>query len=245
MRWTDIADWIGPTPNENPGAMATVLGVVVHIQQGTEAGTEAWQLNPASQVSSHFLSPKVGRGKQMVDTADKAWTEAQGNAHWLSIENEGLSGQTLSPDQVEFNAQVLAKAHLLYNVPLQVTNDVNTPGLGHHSMGGVPWGNHPDCPGDPIIAQKPAIVARAQQIANETMSVTSDNILLAWSQGNQKGAGGEDIEPVKWRVRDEAWQAAITKAVSDLTAAVAALKAENATGVTPGTKLAVTVDSVT
>lgn len=242
-RWTDIADWIGPTVNKQTQGMGKVIGVVVHIQQGTEAGTEAWQRNPSAQVSSHFLSPKVGRGRQMVDTYDKAWCQALGNLNWLSIENEGLSGQTLTPNQLEFNAQVLAKAHVVYNVPLQVSNDPNVPGLCHHSAGGVGWGNHPDCPGSPIIAQKPAIVARARQIVDETLSTTSDNIIQAWANGQSQGSAGEDVEPVKWRIRDEAWQQSVNKTLADLAARLADLKATSG-GIAPGAKLAVTVDSV-
>ena len=234
MRWTDIADWIGPTVNETPGGMSQVLGVVVHIQQGSEAGTEACQHNPAAQVSSHFLSPKVGRGRQMVDTQDKAWTEVAGNSHWLSIENEGWSGQTLTPDQLEFNAQVLAKAHVVHGVPLQVTNDVNVPGLGHHSMGGVAWGNHPDCPGDPIIAQKPAIVARAQQIVEEMTAIQltdADFQALIW-RVEALCSGSETVEggPTKG---ETVW---INQQLKKLQVASQPIQ--------PGAKLGVTVDSV-
>lgn len=174
-RWTDIADWIG-LPAENFGdgdyreleradAMYEVRGVVLHIEQGSDAGSTAWMKNPASNVSSHFLSRKAQvRGSQMVDTADRAWTQADGNGHWLSIENEGFSGEQLTAQQVEFCAQVLAKAHLVYGVPLQATDDPNGYGLGWHGMGGADWGGHYDCPGEPIKAQRGAIVARAHDI---------------------------------------------------------------------------------
>jgi hypothetical protein len=217
--------------------MSTIVGVVVHIQQGTEAGTEAWQNNPASQVSSHFLSPKVGRGRQMVDTQDKAWAEATGNSHWLSVENEGLTGQALTPDQVEFNAQVLAKAHVVYNVPLQVSNGPDVPGLCHHSAGGIPWGNHPDCPGPPVIAQKPAIVARAQQIVDE-MTANYDQARLTAIGATYQGY---PADPLYKDLAANSIQAVLV-AIRDLTAKVDKLSASS--GVQAGTKLAVTVDSV-
>lgn len=165
--WQDIATWIGPSPNKVSGGMSTVVGVVLHIQDGNEQGTEAWQRNPGSQVSSHFLAPKTapyGRGKQMVDTADRAWAQAAGNLHWLSIECEGVTGQVLTPDQIEFCAEVLARAHEIYRVPIVSTDSPNTPGLGWHGMGGAAWGGHFSCPGDPIKAQRPQIIARALQI---------------------------------------------------------------------------------
>lgn len=244
MRWTDIADWIGPTRNEGDGdgtplepadAISSILGVVVHIQQGSETGTEAWQRNPDSQVSSHFLSPKVGRGRQMVDTADRAWAQVAGNSHWLSVENEGLTGQTLTADQIEFNAQVLAKAHLIHNVPLQVSNDPNVPGLCHHSAGGVGWGNHPDCPGNPVIAQKPAIVARAQEIVEEMTALDVND---------------PNFQALIWRIKalvggDETVQGGPTK--DEPVWLVQTLKKVQVTptALQPGVKLAVTVDSVT
>jgi len=45
-----------------------------------------------------------------------------------------------------------------------VSNDVNTKGYGIHSMGGVPWGNHPSCPGGVREAQRAAIIALAKEI---------------------------------------------------------------------------------
>src|SRR5256884_8613828 len=169
MIYSDLATWVGPTGNETPHGMGNAYGVVLHIQEGTEAGTEAWQRNPASQVSSHFLAPKSGRLRQMVDTADRAWCEVAGNSHWWSIEIEGHHGDHLTGDQLEACAQVLARAHRDEAVPLAISNNPNATtdaqgGLGYHAMGGNAWGGHFDCPGQPIIDAPPAIVARAQQI---------------------------------------------------------------------------------
>lgn len=168
--WTDLADWIGPTPNRNPGGMRSIFGVCLHIQQGTEPGSESWERNPAAQVSSHFLAPKTGRLKQMVDTADRAWAQAGGNDNYLSIECEGLSGQTLTADQVESCAEVLARASVNYGVPLILADKPGDHGLIYHAAGGDDWGGHPDCPGSPIIAQRSAIIQRAAQIVGRPVT---------------------------------------------------------------------------
>jgi hypothetical protein len=144
--------------------MVEVRGLVLHIQQGTEAGSESWFKNPASQASSHFLNPKTGGLRQLVDTKDRAWAEADGNAHWVSIENEGFVPAALTASQVENAAQLLAWLHKTYQVPLQSTDDPNGKGLGWHGMGGAAWGGHTGCPGDAIKAQRPAIIARAKAI---------------------------------------------------------------------------------
>jgi hypothetical protein len=161
------ATWIGPTPNMHPNGMLAHKGLVLHIQQGTEAGSESWFKNPESQASAHFLNPKSGGLRQLVDTDDRAWAEMKGNWYWVSIENEGLSGQSLTASQVENAAQLFAWLHKMYNVPLQSTDDPNGTGLGWHGMGGAAWGGHYDCPGDPIKAQRPQIIARAKEILGE------------------------------------------------------------------------------
>lgn len=160
--WTDLAQWVGPTPNHG-GAIVSHLYVVEHIADGTFQGTINWQLNDASNVSSHFIVAKDGRIVQMVDTNQQAWTQIQGNPYSISIENEGFTGEQLTAAQVEASARILERAHREHGIPLQVTSRVGTPGLAHHSMGyesGVNWG-HQFCPGEPIKAQKPAIVAQA------------------------------------------------------------------------------------
>ena len=173
-RWTNVAAWRGPAANnfgdgdyverEPADALTEVRGLVVHIADGTFAGTISWERNPASNVSSHFVAAKDGRLAQMVDTHDRAWTQRTGNSRWLSVECEGYGGQTLTSAQLDALARLLAEAHRRHGVPLQVTSSSSGRGLGHHSMD-PDWG-HQSCPGAPIIAQKAEIVARAQRIIN-------------------------------------------------------------------------------
>lgn len=166
--WTDVANWIGPTPNCTPKGMIQILGVCLHIQQGTEAGSQAWESDPASQVSSHFLAPKSGRAQQLVDVADAAWCQAEGNPYYLSIECEGYSGQTLTPDQVLACARITAKAHQLYGFSMKLAGYPGDQGIAYHALGGDSWGGHPDCPGPPIIAQRAHILAVAQHLLTVT-----------------------------------------------------------------------------
>lgn len=140
--------------------MSEQRGVVIHIAEGSYDGTIAWQRNPTANVSSHFIVAADGRVAQMVDTNDRAWTQIGGNGHWLSVENEGHTPNPLSPAQVDANAKILARWHQVYGGPLQLAASPAGKGLGHHSMGGAAWG-HLDCPGPAIVAQKPAILAKA------------------------------------------------------------------------------------
>jgi hypothetical protein len=179
--WTDLAAWRGPTPNRAAGGMVETRGLVVHIADGTYEGTISWQRDPANEVSSHFIVARDGTTAQLVDTADKAWTQKAGNGHWLSVECAGFSvdsplhpghpgWEKLTDAQIGAVGRILAKAHQGCGVPLRLADDPSDEGLGHHSMGGAAWG-HPKCPGPPIIAQKPAVLAAAQRIVSPVTPV--------------------------------------------------------------------------
>jgi hypothetical protein len=182
-RWTDLAEWVGPTINEGDGdgkpgepadRLTEVRGLVLHIASGFYQGTIAWQRNASADVSSHFIVARDGRCAQMVDTADRAWTQRSGNSRWLSVELEGFAvgdnlhkthpgWERLTDAQIEVCARLLHRIHQVYGVPLQLAGSPSGRGLGHHSMGhesGVNWG-HQFCPGEPIKQQKPLILARA------------------------------------------------------------------------------------
>lgn len=175
-RW-DLAEWVGPTPNRYINGRIEVRGVILHTMQGSYAGSIAWGKNPASQVSFEFATRRDGHIGQLVDTADAAWTQGAGNGHWYAIENEGESGTPLTPAQVEACAQIYAETVRRHpHVPLTATDSPDGYGLGWHGMGGVPWGNHPNCPGQPIIDQRGAILARAGAILNGEDIVTPDDI---------------------------------------------------------------------
>ena len=137
------------------------MGLVLHRQQGTEAGTDEWFHNPVAQASAHFGIPKVGIPDQWMDTVDKAWAEIAGNARWLSAELEGYVGEPLTPNQIYWAAQIFAWGHNLYGYALQLTSSPSVQGLGYHSMGGPAWG-HLECPGAIVINARPQIVSMAR-----------------------------------------------------------------------------------
>jgi hypothetical protein len=164
-----------PVPNCTTGGQEAVYGVVLHIMEGTLDGSDAWFRNPAAQASSHFGVGRDGRICQWVDTADRAWAQSAGNRTWLSIEHEGHSGDSLTPAQLAATGRIVAWAHTAHGVPLQPTDSVTGRGIGWHGMGGAAWGGHVNCPGDPIKAQRAAIIAAAKGGTEEdtTMPLTT------------------------------------------------------------------------
>lgn len=163
--WSDIAEWRGPVLHHK-GTIDKYLYVVLHTADGSYEGTIAWQKNKASGNSSHFVVGLDGKIAQVNDTANRSGAQIEGNPYSIAVENAGSEKSPLTAAQIEANAKILAKAHLVHGIPLQITGQVGRPGLGHHSMGaesGANWG-HSQCPGPIIKAQKSAILARAIQI---------------------------------------------------------------------------------
>ncbi|MFI2779529.1 peptidoglycan-binding protein [Streptomyces sp. ALB3] len=70
---------------------ATVDKVVVHVTQGSYAGTISWFQNATSKVSSHYVvRSSDGQITQMVRDKDTAYHAKSANASSLGIEHEGF-----------------------------------------------------------------------------------------------------------------------------------------------------------
>jgi N-acetylmuramoyl-L-alanine amidase len=153
------ATWRGPVPNMQPGGQTPpLLWFVVHIQQGYETGTNATFHDPRTNVSAHFGNPKKGPLDQWVEVGDRAWAQAAGNDQGISVENEGFTGHKLTRNQLRNLADLYTWCHLQHGIPLVITQTPARPGLIGHGQGGAPWGNHPDCPGAPILKQRAKIL---------------------------------------------------------------------------------------
>jgi hypothetical protein len=158
------AQW-RPVSNETPGGMAAYTFLVLHIMQGTLAGTDGWFHNTASRVSAHFGVGKDGTVYQWVDTADMAWAQSAGNPVGISIEHEGNVPDALTPQQIAADSAILAWASQVHGIPLQVTDDaVAGSGVCGHSTGALQHWGHPACPGQAILDQRQQIVDGASQI---------------------------------------------------------------------------------
>lgn len=161
-----------PVPNCTKGGQESVHGVVLHIMQGSLAGSDSWFRNAVSQASAHFGVGRNGAIYQWVDTADRAWAQAAGNKNWLSIEHEGYSGTPLTAAQISATAKIVAWAQQTHHFTLQATDSPDGRGVGWHGMGGAAWGGHIDCPGAPIKSQRAAIITAAKAIITPSSGST-------------------------------------------------------------------------
>ncbi|MFB6816515.1 peptidoglycan-binding protein [Streptomyces sp. NPDC056347] len=84
--------WVAADPNNyTQGRTATIDKVVVHVTQGSYAGSINWFRNPASEVSAHYVvRSSDGEITQMVRDGDTAYHARSANSSSLGIEHEGF-----------------------------------------------------------------------------------------------------------------------------------------------------------
>lgn len=147
--------------SSHSGLMTAHLGLVLHVQVGNGSCYGEFAV-PANAASSTWWVSKAGVIEQYVDADYAAWTEAAGNFTWDSVETEGEPSEPLTDAQIHGVAKIYAWGMAKYGWPAQLSEAPTTRGLGWHGMGGVPWGNHPSCPGDLRKAQRAAILTLAK-----------------------------------------------------------------------------------
>ncbi len=158
MRYPD-AQWVGAAPEDFSVGHIGHRRIVIHIEQGSESGTDNWFHNPASYVSAHFGNPRVGRLQQFVDTDQMAYHCAQWNGDSIGIEHEGYSGQRLNANQLKNLRALLLWIREVHKTPLNFVTTPYLPGVIGH--GHLPEGtlSHPNCPGGPILVQVNSLLA--------------------------------------------------------------------------------------
>ena len=145
------AIWKGANDEDYSRAHITPRFIVIHVEQGSETGTDAWFHDPQSQVSAHFGVSKLGVVSQFVDTAYEAYAECAYNGVGISIEHEGYSGEHLTYQQIDADARLLMWINETHGVPLRwQVNALHRGGVVGHGELGVSGGDHLDCPGIPI-----------------------------------------------------------------------------------------------
>lgn len=208
------ATWRPLTINHSKGGNRPRV-VILHIIVGTLVGADSWFRNPRSKVSAHFGVGKDGRITQWVDTADRAWANAGANPYSISIENEGQVGDALTAAQVESNARIVAWASTAHGIPIQVNNSAGGSGLSYHRMASAWSLGGTACPGDRIIAQRPAIVARARQLAGGAAPGTNPTIEGDPLIGLKKGDKGEAVKALQELIKFAGQGSALGKAGVD------------------------------
>jgi hypothetical protein len=125
--------------NYASGRAETISQVVIHVTQGSYAGTISWFQNPESQVSAHYVI-RSGDGEvtQMVADADTAWHARSANASALGIEHEGFIDDPAWFTDAMYRSSAAVTKWLCDTYGLAKTRDVI---VGHNE---VPGNDHTD-----------------------------------------------------------------------------------------------------
>lgn len=157
-------------PTKYGGPLNSTMGLVLHVNDGN-GDPYNWWMNPAAPTaSSHFQCMKDGTLIQYVGTDTVAYAQVAGNANWHSCETEGYPTEALSQAQVDKITKLYSWGIASLGWKAQVTNDINTPGFGIHSMGGQAWGGHA-CPGDLRANQRQTILDGATKQGDSVLTV--------------------------------------------------------------------------
>ncbi|WP_203757244.1 N-acetylmuramoyl-L-alanine amidase, partial [Catellatospora bangladeshensis] len=86
------ARWIAAAGgNYGAGRSAAITTIVIHVTQGSYAGTISWFQNPSAGVSAHYVvKSSNGEVTQMVRDEDTAYHARSANPYALGIEHEGF-----------------------------------------------------------------------------------------------------------------------------------------------------------
>ncbi|MGB3441034.1 MAG: N-acetylmuramoyl-L-alanine amidase [Actinophytocola sp.] len=125
--------------NYASGRTASISTVVIHVTQGSYAGTISWFQNPDAQVSAHYvIRSSDGEVTQMVADADTAWHARSANASSLGIEHEGFVDDPAWFTDAMYRSSAAVTKWLCDTYGLAKTRDVI---VGHSE---VPGNDHTD-----------------------------------------------------------------------------------------------------
>lgn len=147
------AQWVGADPHNFSTESIRPKFIVIHVEQGSESGTDGWFHNPKAQVSAHLGNPKSGPMQQFVDLNQMAYHCAQMNYEAIGIEHEGFSGEHLNANQIKNLTDFFTWSKTWLHIPLVLTNPSDLRG-GVIAHGQINEGalSHPNCPGQNIMA---------------------------------------------------------------------------------------------
>lgn len=116
----------------------TPEAIVIHLMDGSLAGTDSWFRNPDSKASTHYGVGFKGQVWQWVDEKNMAWgngrvdkptwkglkPNANPNLYTVSIEHEGKSGHKWTDEQYKATAELVKEIAKRWNIPLDADHIV-------------------------------------------------------------------------------------------------------------------------
>ncbi len=161
--------------------------IVLHIADGTLAGTDSWFASPKSESSAHYLVGFNGEIHQYVKDEDSAWTQnppknpsckllkpnVNPNLYCLSIEHEGKDLSIVHEAQINSTVELIRSLSTKWNIPIDRQHII-----GHYEINSV---TRPNCPAtnkeiiDRIVRQ-----AQEQEMVNISVPKNKVDKILAF-----------------------------------------------------------------
>ncbi|MFF8413746.1 N-acetylmuramoyl-L-alanine amidase [Streptomyces omiyaensis] len=132
--------WVpASSSNYSVGRSSAITKVVIHVTQGSYAGSISWFQDPAAQVSAHYvIRSSDGQVTQMVRDKDTAWHARSANPYAVGVEHEGYISNPAWFTEAMYRSSAALTRHLTskYGIPRDRTHIV-----GHSE---VPGNDHTD-----------------------------------------------------------------------------------------------------
>jgi N-acetylmuramoyl-L-alanine amidase len=194
-----------PSPNITKGRKGyKPLAIVIHIMEGTLAGTDSWFRNPASSVSAHYGIGKDGTVHQYVQESDSAWHAGRVNApswklikpagtasyvnpnyYTIGIEHEGNENSDWTDAMYAASAAMIKAIAARWNLPIDRDHII-----GHHEIYSLKT-----CPGfkvdlNKLVAmaggvQQPALTGEPTKIVQAGTATTTARLNIRKSPGTK------------------------------------------------------------
>ncbi|GGV83340.1 hypothetical protein GCM10015535_26220 [Streptomyces gelaticus] len=136
------ARWVAASPNNfTAGRSAKINKVVVHVTQGSYAGSISWFQNPTAEVSAHYVvRSSDGEITQMVRDKDTAYHARSANSSALGIEHEGFIDDPSWFTDTMYRSSAALTKHLCdrYGIPkdrAHIIGHSEAPGNDHTDPG--------------------------------------------------------------------------------------------------------------
>lgn len=192
-RWAPAA-----AGNFAAGRTAGVDKVVVHVTQGSYAGSISWFQNPTSKVSAHYvIRSSDGEVTQTVRDKDTAYHARSANASSLGIEHEGYVDNPAWFTDAMYRSSAALTAHLCaeYGIPKTRAHIV-----GHSE---VPGNDHTD-PGANWDWD------RYMQLVGGDPGSGGDGLTFPSYTIQQSGSSGPQVKAVQQLLNDQGYPAGAT-----------------------------------
>lgn len=196
------AKWIG-SPNRTTGRGGfRPEAVVVHIMEGTLAGTDSWFRSPQSKVSAHYGIGRNGEVHQYVNENDSAWHAGRvwgstwklrkegvnPNRYTIGIEHEGQGDDEWTDAMYRTSAALIRDVCHRWSIPIDRDHIV-----GHREIYA-----HKTCPGSKVDLDRLIRLAREEAVSEQVYNFVPDRgTVTARSDLNVRPAPNTDRDPVR------------------------------------------------